>query len=156
MNVTENYRKKVNNYLKENKDDLVVYKLRNNLTLNEDDLKHLEKILWEDLGTKEDYEKEFGDEPLLKLVSRIVGLEPKAAQELFSEFLNDEDLTTQQMEFVKQIVSYIIRNGSLEKQVLNEVPFNKSGTIIRLFDGKVDKAKRIIKKIDEVNERLTM
>ena len=156
VNDMENYRKKVNKYLKDNKDDLVIYKLRHNLNLSEEDIKHLEKILWEELGTKEDYQKEFGDEPLLKLVSRIVGLEPKAAREIFAEFLDDEDLTTQQMDFVNQIVKHIIKNGSLDKQVLNDAPFNQSGTIIRLFDGKVDKAKKIIKKIDEVNERLSM
>ena len=60
------------------------------------------------------------------------------------------------MDFVKQIVNYIIQNGSLEKKILNDHPFNKSGTVIRIFDGKVDKAKKIIKKIDEVNERLSM
>ncbi len=109
VNDMENYRKKVNKYLKDNKDDLVIYKLRHNLNLSEEDIKHLEKILWGELGTKEDYQKEFGDEPLLKLVSRIVGLEPKAAREIFAEFLDDEDLTTQQMDFVNQIVKHIIQ-----------------------------------------------
>ncbi|WP_249168762.1 DEAD/DEAH box helicase family protein [Alkaliphilus sp. B6464] len=70
VNNMESYRKKVNQYLKQNQDDFVVYKLRNNKKLGIDDIKHLEKVLWQDLGTKEDYKKEFGDEPLLKLVSK--------------------------------------------------------------------------------------
>ena len=39
-----------------------------------------------ELGTREDYKKTYGEEPL-KLVSRIVGLDPVAANEAFSEFL---------------------------------------------------------------------
>ncbi|MDR5659999.1 type I restriction-modification enzyme R subunit C-terminal domain-containing protein [Serpentinicella sp. ANB-PHB4] len=98
----------------------------------------------------------FREEPLLKLVSKLVGLDAKAANELFSEFLSDENLTPQQMEFVKSIVSYIIKNGSLDKKVLNEHPFNKTGNVIKLFDGKIETAKKIIGKIDKLNKRLTV
>jgi putative ATPase len=104
----------------------------------------------------EDYIKEFGDEPLLKLVSKIVGLDPKAANEVFSEFLSDQNLTLQQMEFVNLIVNYIIKNGSLDKNVLNEHPFNKSGSVVKLFEDKIDIAKRIIRVIDKLNDRLSI
>lgn len=156
VNNMENYRKKVNQYLKQNQDDMVVFKLRNNKELGLEDIKHLEKVLWQELGTKEDYKKEFGDEPLLKLVSKIVGLDPKAANEIFSEFLSDENLNANQMEFVKLIVNYVVKNGSLDKKVLNEHPFNKSGNVIKLFDGKIDIAKKIIGLIDKINGRLTI
>lgn len=156
VNDLQSYRKKVNQYLKEHQDDLVVYKLRNNKNLSEDDVKYLEKILWQDLGTKKDYEKEFGDEPLLKLVSKIVGLDPLAANEFFSDFLSDESLNSDQIEFVKLIVNYIINNGSIEKRILNEHPFNKRGNVINLFDGKLNIAKKIIYAIDKLNNRLSV
>ncbi len=38
----QSYRKKVNAYLKQHQDDLVVYKLRNNKELTESDIKHLD------------------------------------------------------------------------------------------------------------------
>jgi type I restriction enzyme, R subunit len=154
VNDMQSYRKKVNQYLKEHKDDLVIFKLRNNKDLSEDDIKYLEKILWQDIGTKDDYVKEFGEEPLLKLVSKIVGLDPMAANELFSEFLSNESLDINQMEFVKLIVNYIIKNGSLDKRVLNEHPFNKRGNVTNLFEGKLDIAKKIISVIDKINGRL--
>jgi len=156
VNDMKSYRKKVNKYLMEHKNDLVIYKLRNNKSLTEDDIKYFEKILWQDLGTREDYEKEFGDEPLLKLVSKIVGLDSLAANEVFSEFLSDESLNLNQMEFVKLVVNYIIKNGSLDKRVLNEHPFNKRGNVMHLFDGKLDVAKRIIGVIDKINGRLSV
>lgn len=156
VNDMQSYRKKVNKYLLEHQSDLVIHKLRNNKRLTEEDIKYLEKVLWQELGTKEDYEKEFGDEPLLNLVSKIVGLDPKAANEVFSEFLSDESLNLNQMEFVKLVVDYIIKNGSLDKHVLNEHPFNKRGNVMYLFEGKLDIAKRIIGAIDTVNGRLSI
>lgn len=156
VNDMQSYRKKVNKYLMDHQNDLVIYKLRNNKPLSEDDIRYFEKILWHELGTKEDYVKEFGDEPLLKLVSKIVGLDPQAANEVFSEFLSDETLNLKQMEFVKLVVNFIIKNGSLDKHVLNEHPFNKSGNVLYIFDGKLDVAKKIINVIDTINHRLTI
>jgi type I restriction enzyme R subunit len=156
VNDMQSYRKKVNKYLMEHQNDLVIYKLRNNNPLTEADIKYLEKVLWQELGTKDDYVKEFGDEPLLKLVSKIVGLDPQAANKVFSEFLSDESLNINQMEFVKLVVNYMIKNGSLDKRVLNEHPFNKRGNVMNLFDGKLNVAKRIISAIDQINGRLSV
>lgn len=156
VNDMQSYRKKVNKYLMDHQNDLVIYKLRNNKPLSEDDIRYFEKILWQELGTKDDYVKEFGDEPLLKLVSKVVGLDPQAANEVFSEFLSDETLNLHQMEFVKLVVNFIIKNGSLDKHVLSEHPFNKSGNVLHIFDGKLDVAKKIINVIDAINHRLTI
>ena len=134
--------------------DLAIYKLRNNKPLMVEDIKYLEKLLWQELGSKDDYLKEFGNEPLLMLVSKIVGLDPQAANEAFAEFLSDESLNINQMEFVKLLVNYIIKNGSIDTRVLNEHPFNKCGNVMHLFDGKLDIAKRIIRTIDKINDRL--
>lgn len=154
VNELKSYRKKVNAYLQEHQDDIVVYKLRNNKELAKDDIKHLEKILWEELGTKDDYENEFGDRPLLVLVSSLVGLDSNAANAVFSEFLSDESLNSNQMAFVKLIVDHVVKNGLLDKRVLNEHPFNRYGSVVQLFNDKVDVAKGIIGKIDEINGRV--
>ncbi len=110
VNDMQSYRKKVNRYLVEHQNDLAIYKLRNNKPLTVEDIKYLEKVLWQELGTKDDYLKEFGNEPLLMLVSKIVGLDPQAANEVFAEFLTDESLNINQMQFVKLLVNYIIKN----------------------------------------------
>lgn len=155
-NEFQDYRLKVKTYLKKHQDDLVVYKLRNNKQLTQTDFQHMEKILWHDLGTKEDYRKIFGEEPLLRLVARLVGLELAAANELFSEFISDQSLNSKQMEFVTLIVNHVVENGSLEKTVLNDHPFNKHGILIELFDGKLDVVQKIVSKIDVLNSRLEL
>lgn len=153
-NNLQSYRKKVNAYLKEHEDDLVVYKLRHNKNLTEDDIKHLEHLLWQEIGTKDDYINTFGEQPLVKLVSRIVGLDPVSANEAFSEFLSDETLDSNQMEFVKMIVSHVISNGFMDKKILREHPFNKYGNVSELFSGRRDTIDYIIKRIDELNGRI--
>ncbi|MGV8149922.1 MAG: type I restriction-modification enzyme R subunit C-terminal domain-containing protein, partial [Alkaliphilus sp.] len=153
VNDMQGYKKKVDRYLSEHQNDIVVYKLRNNKEISEEDVKHLEKILWQELGTKEDYRKEYGDEPLLQLVIKIVGLDPKAANVAFNKFLSDESLNYHQMEFVKLIVNFIIKNGIIDKNVLTEHPFSKYGTVVNLFEGKIEVAKGLINVIDEINAR---
>lgn len=73
-------------YLQEHRDQLAVFKLRNNEQLTHQDIQSLEAILWKELGTREDYEKEYGDTSVTKLVRQIVGLDPQAANAAFSQF----------------------------------------------------------------------
>ena len=70
--------------------------------------------MWHELGTKADYEKEFKEMPLAKLVRKIVGLDRKVANEIFSEFLNDKSLNTKQIHFVELIIDYVVKNGFIE------------------------------------------
>src|SRR5690606_12211191 len=88
-NDLQNYRKKVNQYLQTNKDQIAIYKLRNNKPITKQDLETLEHILWAELGTKEDYEREYKDLPVTKLVRTVVGLDQEAANEAFTVFLQE-------------------------------------------------------------------
>ena len=146
----------MNNYLEKHQDDIVVHKLRNNKSLTDSDYQHMERLLWEELGTKDDYQKEFGDEPLMKLVAGLVGVDRKAADELFSEFISDQSLNSKQMEFVTQIVNHVVKNGILDKKILNDHPFNKYGNIVELFKNKKDTVMKMVKQIDELNNRINV
>lgn len=57
----------------------------------------LENILWSEVGTREDYQSTYGEKPLNLLVREITGLDITAANEAFSAFLSDHDLTQAQM-----------------------------------------------------------
>lgn len=70
--------------------------------------------MWHDIGTKDDYSETFGDQPLIKLVTSIVGLERSAAINHFSEFLNDNSLTSNQINFVEIVVEHVVANGLLD------------------------------------------
>lgn len=51
------YREKVLDYLIEHSDNEVIHKIQRLEPITNEDLKALEKILWEELGTKEEYEQ---------------------------------------------------------------------------------------------------
>ncbi len=146
-----NYRKKVEFYLKEHSDKLSVYKLRNNKKLSESDLKELERILWTELGTKDDYIKEYGDTPIGRLVRKIVGVDREAVNEAFSEFLTEERLNLNQMRFVNLIVDYIVANGNIDNnKALMEEPFKSVGSITSIFKDDMGMAKQIMEVIAQI------
>ena len=157
VNDLKNYRKKVEYYLKEHQDQIAVYKLRNNKELTKEDLKSLENIMWHELGTKADYEKEFKETPLTKLVRKIVGLDRNIANNIFSEFLNDKSLNTKQIHFVELIIDYVVKNGFIEdKKVLQQEPFRNVGSIVELFKDNMNCARNIMSKVDSVSEKLNI
>ena len=142
----KNYRKKVEYYLKEHKDHLAVYKLRRNKRLTAEEFAELERILWEELGTKEEYRKEYGETPVGRLVRKIVGVDREVVNAAFSAFMGEEKLNLNQMRFVRLIMDYITVNGNIEdNQVLMRDPFRSVGSITALFRDDLSVAQEIMK-----------
>lgn len=130
----KNYKAKAEFYIRQHLDNKVIAKLKGNIPMTEGDIKELEKILWSDLGTREDYEAEYGAKPLGEFVREIVGLDMNAAKEAFSEYLGNVNLDWRQIYFVNQIVEYIVKNGVMKDlSVLQEPPFNELGSIAEVF-----------------------
>jgi len=129
------YKKKVNYYILQHQDIPAIAKLKGNKPLTAEDIKSLEHVLWNELGTKEQYDAQYGKTPLGELVRSIVGLDHKAANDAFSQFLGETMLDSRQMHFVRQIVNYIVKNGIMKDlSVLQESPFSDQGSISELFD----------------------
>lgn len=94
----------------------------------------MEDILWREVGTRQDYEHEYGSKPLGEFVREIVGLDMNAAKEAFSEYLSSANLDSRQIYFVNQIVEYIVHNGVMKDfSVLQESPFTDQGSVVELF-----------------------
>lgn len=130
----KNYRAKAEFYVRNHQDNAVIAKLRSNIPLTPEDVKELERVLWSELGTKQDYEAEFGQKPLGEFVREIVGLDMHAAKTVFAEYLSDTKLDSRQIYFVNQIVEYIVHNGVMKDlSVLQEHPFTDQGSVVELF-----------------------
>ncbi|HBE9429112.1 DEAD/DEAH box helicase family protein [Clostridioides difficile] len=152
-NNLKNYKRKVEYYLNSHKDELAIFKLRNNKKITKQDVETLEEILLKQLGNCDDYKKEFGDTPVSQLVRRLVGLDREAANEAFSEFLNNKSFNTKQIHFVKLIVDYVVKNGFIEdNKVLMEDPFRTVGSIIDLFENHIEERNKLIKTINKIKE----
>ena len=128
------YKEKAEYYIRQHQDTLAIAKLKTNQPLTTTDIASLEKILWKEVGTKQDYEQEIGTKPLGEFVREIVGLDMNAAKEAFSEYLNSTSLDSRQIYFVNQIVEYIVHNGMMKDlSVLQESPFTDQGSVVEIF-----------------------
>ena len=130
----KNYKMKAEFYVRQHQDNAVITKLKTNQPLTSTDVKALEEILWSELGTKQDYENEYGSKPLGEFVREIVGLDMNAAKEAFAEYLDERYLDSNQIYFVNQIVEYIVHNGLMKDlSVLQDAPFTDNGSIVEVF-----------------------
>ena len=147
----EDYRAKVNRYINEHGNTLAIYKLTHNIPLNVGDYQELERVLTSELGSKKDYEREFGDTPFGLLIRKIAKLDHDAAMQAFSSFINDQSLNQNQIAFVKKIIHHIEHNGYMENVTeLTKPPFDKPVSFIKLFDPKTRTA--LMKTINQIRE----
>ena len=130
----KNYKAKAEFYVRQHQEIEAIAKLKSNKPLTSDDMSSLERILWNEIGTKEEYEKEYGQKPLGEFVREIVGLDMNAAKEAFSEYLESAKLDSRQIYFVNQIVEYVVHNGMMKDlSVLQESPFTDRGSVVEIF-----------------------
>ena len=146
------YRERVNRYIMEHRNDtLAIHKLTQNIPLSQGDYIELEHIFTSELGSKEDYAREFKDTPFGLLVRKVAKLDHEAAMQAFSKFINDESLNAKQIAFVQKVIHYIEQNGYVEsKAVLMKPPFDQPILFTRLFDGKM--GGELMETIDAVRE----
>ena len=119
------YREKVIDYLVEHSDNPVIKKIYNLEPINNDDLMELEKVLWHELGSQEEYSQTTGIDNLAVFVRSLIGLSQEAVNEKFGEYLNGNIFNSQQQEFIHTIINYVRENGDIELQdMVNTEPFN--------------------------------
>jgi type I restriction enzyme R subunit len=143
------YHEKVLDYLlSENKNE-TVSKIKNLDKLSSQDIKEIERILWEELGTKEDYFKVTDEQNLALFIRSIVGIEQEAINQKFSKYLQDNSLSSKQQEFVKEIIDYVRLNGDISREDLPNISPFSDYDIGKLFDRKVDIIFNVIKVFNE-------
>lgn len=145
----QNYRKKVNRYILDHTDYLAIYKLRHNKPLTKEEFSVLEGILTNELGTKEDYKREFQDTPLGILVRKVAKMEKEAIMQAFSKFINDQSLNQQQIVFIHKIIDNIEINGYIEPSALVKAPFDRPQTFIKMFNKDMQIA--LVQAINDLN-----
>lgn len=119
----KNYKQTVTEYLLDNYKLPVIQKIRNLEKLSNDDIVELEKILWNDLGTKDDFFNICNGESLTSFVRKIVGIDVEAVNKLFAEFLSKYDFNSKQEEYLHMIVNYVRENGDIDASMLLKEPF---------------------------------
>jgi type I restriction enzyme R subunit len=156
------YEKKVKDYLKNHLNHIVIHRLRTNKPLTPMDLKALETTLVQ-IG-EEDGETLLSDllarseaPSLAHFVRSLVGLDRAAAQESFSQFLNDHSLTPQQIRFVEMVIDQLTARGIMDASALYEPPFSNlhAGGPDELFNGKETIIDAVFQTLKSLEPRVT-
>lgn len=147
------YKQKIIEYLSENIDSPVIQKIKNLEQLTIGDIRQLEKILWEKLGSKEDYEKQIGNRMygnVAIFIRSLVGIDRDTALQKFSRFIDTNTLSSVQLEYLKSILDYVSVNGDINGQVLvNKEPFSEFDWI-KVYGQDTAKVKRFVDDIHGV------
>jgi type I restriction enzyme R subunit len=137
------YAKKVEDYLRNHLNHIVIHRLRTNQPLSAEDLKSLEQTLvqiGEDNGTTllSDLLARSATPSLAHFVRSMVGMDRSTAQAAFSQFLTDRSLTPPQIRFVEMVIDQLTSRGVMDAAALYEPPFTNLhfGGPDELFAGK--------------------
>lgn len=126
------YKRRVEEFISNNSSLPVFVKIKNVEQLNNEDIQELERILWEELGTKEEYmnylqnnRMSFNNNVAAFIRSQI-GIDKKAAMEKLSLFFSDNNFTSLQEDYLKTIITYVSDYGDISPETMvNESPFDE-------------------------------
>jgi type I restriction enzyme R subunit len=124
------YKQSVLDFLSQNRNLPVLQKIYDMEQLTAADFTELERILWQELGSKADYDKFTNGMPcgsnVAIFVRSLVGVDRKNAVRRFSEFISGNELNVEQEDFLNTIIAYVCENGDITKEiVVNEAPFDE-------------------------------
>jgi type I restriction enzyme R subunit len=141
--IVMSYRQRVVDYIARNKDrNRVLLKIANIVPLTHEDMMELQRILWQDLGTKDEYDHNATNiwvrSNVAAFVRSIMGVNREKALELFTTLISNTNLNSLQESFLKTIIKYVCENGDITRENLQDEPFITYLTN-GVFDDKIDK-----------------
>ena len=116
----------------------------------------MESFLFDDeTRKKDDFIKEYGEQPLGRFIRSIVGLDIEVVNNLFANYIQDKNLQPAQISFLNTLISYLNTNGTLDKKLLVKPPFTESHDqgIIGVFSNESD-VREIISIVDLINNNV--
>ena len=151
--ITSTYKQRVVDYLYNNTNNATLRKIKDFEQLTHDDIVELERIFFEELGTKEDYNKLAEGHPYKNNVAAYIrvinGIDRKKALQIYRNFIQDTNLTANQELYLKNILDYVSENGDIETRNFTEYPL-KSLSWRATFGNNFVKLKDFVKEIHKV------
>ena len=124
------YKQRVLEYLDENIDAPVLQKIYKLEQLEESDIRQLEHIFWQELGTKEEYEAYLQRERqrlygghIAAFLRSVIGIDREVAKQKYIDLIQGETLTPEQEEYLNDILNYVCQNGDITRETMAQQPF---------------------------------
>ena len=132
------YKQRILDFLANNRHLPVLDKIYNLEQLTNADIVELERILWQELGSKEDYERYTAGQPcgtnVAIFIRSLIGIDRKQAMKRFGEFISGNDLNAEQEDFLETVITYVCKNGDITKEiVVNDPPFDERLAVFNAF-----------------------
>lgn len=149
------YRKKVEAYIRNHENHIVIAKLKRNAPLTQTDLESIEEMLFgaSEIESRDRFEAVFGKDLSLKLfIRKLVGLDRNAAKQAFAQYLEGGNFSANQIRFVETIIDHLTQNGVMDPGLLYEPPFTELH--YQGLDGvfEDEDANKIVLLVDSFNE----
>ena len=126
------YKQRVLEYLDENIDAPVLQKIYKLEQLEESDIRQLERIFWQELGTREEYEAYLQRERqrlygghIAAFLRSVIGIDRELAKQKYIDLIQGETLTPEQEEYLNDILNYVCQNGDITRETMAQAPFNE-------------------------------
>lgn len=110
--------------IRENKNNLTISRIQNGEPITEEELKSLEALLFSNKIQKEQVEKEIGHRlDLVAFIISLIGLSSEKVNAAFADFINKYQLTAVQIQFLDTIKLFLTNNGKIDPAKLYDSPF---------------------------------
>ena len=124
------YHDRVIDYLAKHTDNEVLRKIQNFEQLTTDDVNELQRIFWEELGTRTEFDEATNgkryNHNVAAFIRVIQGVDRQKALALYTRFIKDGNLTGEQEQYLKEILNYLSENGDLQMSDFMEYPLNRN------------------------------
>ncbi|MEC5394928.1 type I restriction-modification enzyme R subunit C-terminal domain-containing protein [Bergeyella sp. RCAD1439] len=149
----QSYKDRVEHFIRKNRNHLVIDKLYRNIPITPSDLHSLETFFEHQQFHLKDIEKEYETQSLGVFIRKVLGMDIEAANTHFSKFIQEENLTADQMVFIEKIIHYLNKNGILDRSMLTSPPFNEQydNGIFDVFEDE-GRMMKVIQLVDEVSK----
>ena len=147
------YKQRVIDYLAQNTDNPTLRKIQDFEQLTSGDFAELERIFFEELGTREEYDELAEGHPYKNNVAAFIrvinGIDRKKALQIYQNFIEGNNLTSEQELYLKNILDYVSVNGDIETKNFMEYPLKALNWRVTFGDHFVQ-LKDFVKQIHQV------
>ncbi|MDD6500064.1 MAG: type I restriction-modification enzyme R subunit C-terminal domain-containing protein, partial [Bacteroidales bacterium] len=124
--IQKTYKQRVIDYLASHSDNATLRKIQNFEQLTSTDFAELERIFFEELGTRDEYNNLAEGHPYQSNVAAFIrvinGIDRKKALAIYQNFIEGNNLTSEQERYLKNILDYVSVNGDIQTKNFTEYP----------------------------------
>ena len=151
------YRRKMEKFIEEHQNHLIIEKIRNAQPLTDKEVETLENFLIDSdpsVNPGDFRELVGGGMELIKFIRSASGLSREAVMKQFGVFLQDKRLSSNQIQFINQMIEFYTQKGHLDIATLYEPPFDflDQDGIDGVFRDRNNVVDLLIQKVRELNE----